>query len=76
MLTQMIPVTSGSWAWIGLSDDSLFETYLKSGATVVQEPQNWSWGYEMKIADPDGNVLWLGTTTRTDLPVVDGPPGD
>ena len=76
MLSQMIPVTSGSWAWIGLTDDTLFETYRAADVTIVQEPQNWSWAYEMKIADPDGNVLWLGTGTRSDLPVVDAPPSD
>lgn len=71
MLSQMIPVTTGSWAWIGLTDDSLFETYREAGVTIIQEPQNWSWAYEMKIADPDGNVLWLGTATRQDLPLVE-----
>ena len=34
----------------------------------MQEPENWNWGYEMKIADPDGNVLWLATSPREDLP--------
>lgn len=74
MLSQMIPVTSGSWAWIGLPDHTLIETYHQAGVTIIQEPQNWSWGYEMKIADPDGNVLWLGTASRSDLPVQDAPP--
>ncbi|MDB4474038.1 VOC family protein [Opitutaceae bacterium] len=76
MLSQLIPVTSGNWAWVGLPNDTLIETYRQAGVTIVQEPENWSWGYEMKIADPDGNVLWLGTATRTDLPVVDAPPKD
>jgi predicted lactoylglutathione lyase len=73
MLSQLIPVTSGSCAWIGLPNDTLIEAYRKAGVTIVQEPQNWSWGYEMKIADLDGNVLWLGTATRSDLPQVDAP---
>jgi hypothetical protein len=31
---------------------------------------NFSWAYEMKFADPDGNVLWLGTEPKTDVPFV------
>jgi predicted lactoylglutathione lyase len=50
--------------WIGLEDDSLFNEYRAKGVTVVQEPQNRPWAYEMKIADIDGNVLWLGTEPR------------
>lgn len=73
MLSCLIPVTTGSMAWVGLNNDSLFKTYREANVTITQEPQNWSWGYEMKIADPDGNVLWLVTGTRSDLPVVDQP---
>lgn len=72
MLSQMIPVTDPVWAWIGLGDDSLFKLYQDRDVTILQEPQNWTWGYEMKIADLDGNVLWLATGTRTDLPLADG----
>ena len=73
MLSQMIPVGigTGSWAWVGLTDDSLFQTYRDCGVKIVQEPKNWAWAYEMKIADPDGNVLWLGTSSRSDLPIED-----
>lgn len=69
MLTQLIPVNGGVTAWIGLRNDSLMESYRDlAGVTVVQQPENWNWGYEMKIADPDGNILWLATDPRTDLP--------
>ena len=68
MLSQLIPVNGGSTAWIGLHNDTLFEVYRQAGVTVVQEPENWNWGYEMKIADPDGNILWLATGPRDDLP--------
>jgi catechol 2,3-dioxygenase-like lactoylglutathione lyase family enzyme len=71
MLSQIEPWKSAAWVWIGLEDDSLFETYRAGGVKVRQEPQNHSWAYEMKFEDPDGNVLWLGTETRADLPLDD-----
>jgi catechol 2,3-dioxygenase-like lactoylglutathione lyase family enzyme len=70
MLSQFLGDSGGGWVWIGLEDDSLFETYRSKGVKVRQEPQNWSWAYEMKFEDPDGNVLWLGTEPRKDLPLA------
>ena len=61
---------SDLWVWIGLEDDSLFETCTSRGVEVLQEPENHSWAYEMKLADIDGNVLWLGTGPTADLPLV------
>jgi hypothetical protein len=34
------------------------------GVTVLQEPENHPWAYDMKIQDFDGNVLWLGTEPK------------
>lgn len=70
MLSETIK-TSGAWVWIGLDDDSLFHEFRRKGVAVLQEPRNFSWAYEMKFADIDGNVLWLGTERRTDLPIAD-----
>src|SRR5215831_18768771 len=53
-----------AWVWIGLEDDSLFETFRAAGAKVHQEPTNQTWAYEMKFEDPDGNILWLGTEPK------------
>jgi catechol 2,3-dioxygenase-like lactoylglutathione lyase family enzyme len=50
--------------WIGMVDDSLYATILNAGATVLQPPTRRSWAYEMKVADPDGNVLWLGADPK------------
>jgi len=47
--------------WIGLVDEALFADVQASGATIVQAPTKQPWAYEMKVADPDGNTLWLGT---------------
>jgi predicted lactoylglutathione lyase len=71
MLSQLEPWKAAGWVWIGLEDDSLFDEWRARGVTVRQEPQNHSWAYEMKFEDLDGNVLWLGTETRADRPVVD-----
>ncbi len=71
MLSQAVPNPGTGWVWIGLEDDSLFAEYERRGVAVVQGPRNFSWAYEMKFADPDGNVLWLGTECRDDLPRMD-----
>ncbi|HEX4999292.1 MAG TPA: VOC family protein [Terriglobia bacterium] len=52
--------------WIGLADDSIFHSIQSSGAKVLRPPSNRPWAYEMKIADPDGNILWLGAEPRTE----------
>ena len=71
MLMQTDAGHAPVWVWIGLEDDSLFEDYKSRGVTVRQEPRNFSWAYEMKVEDIDGNILWLGTEPREDMPVED-----
>ncbi len=69
MLSQRTMGPGGAWVWIGVEDDALFKLYAGRGVKVMQPPKNYPWAYEMKFEDPDGNVLWLGTSTRTDLPL-------
>ncbi|MBL9182089.1 MAG: VOC family protein [Verrucomicrobiaceae bacterium] len=71
MFRQSNTVSAPCWVWIGLESDALFHLYRERGVKVLQEPMNWSWAYEMKLEDPDGNVLWLGTEPRDDLPKQD-----
>lgn len=59
-----------TWVWIGLQDETLLQLYRKRRVRVLQEPRNMSWAYEMKLADPDGNVLWFGTEPRRNEPTV------
>ena len=59
------------WVWIGLHTDRLFESFRRKRVKVVQKPLNHSWAYDVMFADPDGNVLWLGTGTKQDLPLDD-----
>jgi catechol 2,3-dioxygenase-like lactoylglutathione lyase family enzyme len=55
--------TDGSRAtvWIGFEDASLYSELTGAGVAIIQAPTKQPWAYEMKIADPDGNTLWLGT---------------
>ena len=71
MLSQQIKSDSPVWVWIGLEDDSLFDLYRSLNVRVLQEPKNYPWAYEMKFADEDGNVLWLGTEPRSDMSFED-----
>jgi catechol 2,3-dioxygenase-like lactoylglutathione lyase family enzyme len=71
MLKQSAGDNTPAWVWIGLESDALFHLYGERGVKIRQEPMNWSWAYEMKFEDPDGNVLWLGTEPRGDLPKQD-----
>ena len=71
MLSEFSGNPGGGWVWIGVEDDSLFDEYLRKGVKVLQKPENHVWAYEMKFEDPDGNVLWLGTESRKDLPLDD-----
>jgi len=69
MLSQISSASRDVWVWIGVEDDSLFHLYRSRGVKVLQEPENHPWAYEMKFEDPDGNVLWLGTEARKDIPL-------
>lgn len=71
MLSETGPDPSRAWVWIGLEDETLFHEFRNAGVTIRQEPRNFTWAYEMKFEDPDGNVLWLGTEPRQDLPFED-----
>lgn len=70
MLMQKDKIESPSWVWIG-ADVSLFDLYRAKGVKVFQEPKNYSWAYEMKFEDIDGNILWLGSEPRKDQPFED-----
>ena len=70
MLSQLTAGSGPGWVWIGLHDDALFKEFRSRGVTVHQEARNEAWAYEMKFADPDGNILWLGTETKTDQPLA------
>jgi predicted enzyme related to lactoylglutathione lyase len=52
----------GTWVWLGVEDvGALHEEYKAAGATIVHPPRHFPWAREMKIADPDGHVLRIGS---------------
>ena len=71
MLSERFAVDAPAMVWIGIEDADLFDEWRASGVEIRQKPKNWTWAYEMKFGDPDGNVLWLGTDSRTDRPFED-----
>lgn len=63
---------TGGWVWIGVSDvEAVHAEYVRAGATIRHPPASYSWAYEMQVADPDGDVLRIGSEPREDLPAGD-----
>jgi predicted enzyme related to lactoylglutathione lyase len=51
-----------AWVWVGVADcRKLHEEYTARGVTILMPPTNYSWALEMRVEDPDGNVLRLGS---------------
>ena len=67
MLMEDRGLGSPGCVWIGLESDRLFRECMEKGVSVMRGPENTPWAYEMRIQDPDGNILWLGTEPR-DVP--------
>ena len=56
----------GAWVWIGVEDvEALHAEYQARGVTISEPPTDYSWALEMRIEDPDGNVLRFGSEPRT-----------
>ena len=51
----------GSWIWLGVEGETYIEQVSQSGAVILQEATNYPWAYELRIQDPDGNVIRIGT---------------
>jgi catechol 2,3-dioxygenase-like lactoylglutathione lyase family enzyme len=53
----------GSWLWVFTPDvDRLHRELVKRGAIIKAPPANKPWRVrEMQVADPDGNVLRIGS---------------
>lgn len=65
MLCQGDQGHAGTWVWVGVTDvDALHEDLKARGAIVRHPPSDYPWAREMQIADPDGNVLRLGSDPR------------
>ncbi len=56
----------GSWLSLNLRTldelEQIHKEYLKAGASIIEEPQDCSWGMrEMWVEDPDGNTFRIGS---------------
>ncbi|HTK95995.1 MAG TPA: glyoxalase superfamily protein [Terriglobales bacterium] len=52
----------GGWVWIGVKDTAALHQELKAkGAKIANPPTNFPWALEMQVADPDGNILRMGS---------------
>ena len=52
----------GTWVWVGVGDvRALYDLYRSRDAIIRMPPTNTSWALEMRIEDPDGNVLRFGS---------------
>lgn len=48
--------------WIGVADvAALHRRLVAQSAAILQPPTNQPWALEMRVADPDANVLWFGS---------------
>ena len=56
----------GTWVWITTPDvDRLYAELVKRGAIIQSKPADKPWRVrEMQVADPDGNVLRIGSPVR------------
>ena len=62
----------GGWVWVGVTDVvPLHAELCARGAEVIMPPTNFFWAYEIRVRDPDGNVLRFGSEPRGDLPLAD-----
>jgi catechol 2,3-dioxygenase-like lactoylglutathione lyase family enzyme len=55
----------GAWVWIGVDDvEPLYEHLKARGVPILMPPTNFDWALEMRVADPDGNVLRFGSEPK------------
>jgi catechol 2,3-dioxygenase-like lactoylglutathione lyase family enzyme len=52
----------GAWVWIGVEDVRQLREELAAGSVPIRmEPENFPWALEMRVEDPDGNVIRFGS---------------
>jgi predicted enzyme related to lactoylglutathione lyase len=55
----------GAWVWIGISDvEELHADLVARSVPILMPPTNFPWALEMRIQDPDGNVLRIGSDPK------------
>ena len=55
----------GTWVWVGVEDvEALHDEYRRTQAMILAPPQSFPWAYEMRVGDPDGHVLRIGSDPK------------
>jgi len=56
----------GAWVWLGVKDvEALHAEYVSRGVVIAEPPTDYPWALEMRVEDPDGNMLRIGSEPRT-----------
>jgi hypothetical protein len=69
IMLQHRPPAAPGCVWVGTSGLASLWARVRSIApdAVLQRPTNQRWALEMKVKDPDGNILWFGTEPLANL---------
>ena len=64
-----------TWVWIGCSSVlPLWEAVRqRNDIEILQRPTNQPWALEVKIHDPDKNILWFGSESLGVIPFESEP---
>lgn len=55
----------GAWVWVGVNDvEAVYEELRARGAAILMPPTDFDWAREMRVADPDGNILRIGSEPK------------
>ncbi len=65
MLSEQGESQGPSVAWIGFDVDDLLNRADALNLRILEGPENKPWAYQVKIADPDGNMLWLAAKPKS-----------
>ena len=67
---------AATWVWIGCSSVALIWQSVRSRKDVgiAQPPTNQPWALEIKLRDPDENILWFGSDPLNGVPFGQSPP--
>jgi catechol 2,3-dioxygenase-like lactoylglutathione lyase family enzyme len=70
IMLQHRGTVSAACVWIGGTMlVPLWDKIRSRGDDIaIQRPTNWHYALDMRIRDPDGNILWFGTEPLEDVP--------
>jgi len=58
----------GAWVWIGVDDVRvLYRDLVARRVAVLMPPTDFPWALEIRVQDPDGNVLRFGSERQPEV---------